>query len=89
MTTTNVQFLALVAKVDEIEESMAQDHYYQIYPREYFPPVFRALKGEIMRHEPKEVWIDPFSDERALECQFCKVRFPCKPWLDMEAEVIK
>ena len=100
--TTEPRFLVLVAKVDEAEELVRYlvDTYANMAQSSerflFFP--FRALKGEIIRHEPRH-YAPGFRDVKGTLhhtiCGECSdmaqepYKFPCQPWLDMEAEVGK
>ena len=98
--TTNPRFLALVAKVDEWN----QTHIFEEHDFDTEGKICneirtnRALKGEIMRHEPLErnAWAGlDHEPEIYFICRSCNdgdglaQDWPCKPFLDMEGEVGK
>ena len=81
--TPEPRFLALVAKVDGALN--AYDGY-----KSNLMPFLRALKVAIMAHEPDE-------DGNCKSCLSnhyqptlaVRIKFPCKPFLDIESEVGK
>ena len=84
--TTNPRFLALVAKVDEDCKRLREITSAVFDTPEILGRWYRALKGEIMRHEPDE-------DGDCSGCGLTNMEeghaWPCKPFSDMEAEVGK